>query len=70
LTSRSWGHRKTNGDHFVINSQGPNPSILRDEESDFSKLLISELLTENLTKMGCTKPTVVQKLAIKSGYKL
>ena len=66
MTSRGWGHRKTNGDHFVINSQGPNPSILRNEESDFSKLHISELLNENLRKMGCIKPTVVQKLAIKS----
>jgi superfamily II DNA/RNA helicase len=66
LSSRGWDHRRTNGDHFVINSQGPNPSILRDEENDFSQLQISELLTENLKKMGCIKPTLVQKLATKT----
>ncbi|KAI9556222.1 hypothetical protein GHT06_018796 [Daphnia sinensis] len=52
LASKSWGHRESNGDHFAINSQGPNPSILRNEEFDFSLLDLSEPLTENLTAMG------------------
>lgn len=65
LVSRGWGHRKTNGDHFVINSHGPNPSILREEDCDFRQLNLSEPVTENLIAMGCIKPTNIQQLATK-----
>ncbi|KZS20218.1 putative ATP-dependent RNA helicase DDX28 [Daphnia magna] len=66
LASRSWGHREANGDYFAINSQGPNPSILRNEDCEFSLLDLSEPLTKNLTAMGCIKPTLIQKLATKA----
>ena len=66
MVSRGWDHRRSHGDHFVINSHGPNPSILKDEDCDFSQLKLSEPVIENLSAMGCVKPTSIQKLATKA----
>lgn len=65
LASKSWDHRKSNGDHFVINSQGPNPSVSQEEYS-FRNLNISAAIIENLQTMGFVKPTLIQKLATKT----
>lgn len=68
LTSRGWDHRRANGDYFVINSQGSNPSVLK-EDVDFRKLNLSKAVVENLTTMGCVKPTQIQMLATKAVLK-
>ena len=64
LASQDWDHRRSNGDYFVINSHGPNPSLSADSGS-FDTFKLDNLLIEALNKMGCFKPTLVQKLAIK-----
>lgn len=53
----------------MINSQGPNPSLLQNDEVDFSQLKLSDLIVNNLTSMGCLKPTLIQKLAVKTVLK-
>ena len=69
LISQGWGHRKANGDYFIINSHGSNPSILEDDDIDFSSLKLNDTLVANLSKMGLTKPTLIQKMATKSVLK-
>ena len=64
LTSQGWDHRQSNGDYFVINSHGPNPSLSTDSGS-FDAFKFDNPLIEALNEMGCTNPTLVQKLAIK-----
>jgi len=64
LASLGWDHRRSNGDHFIINSHGPNPS-LSSSEGDFDSFDFDDALIRALNEMGCTKPTLVQKLAMK-----
>lgn len=62
LVSKSWSHRRTNGDHFVINSHGTNPSVLKEDQS-FEELNLSEAIVQNLMGMGLAKPTQIQRLS-------
>ena len=64
LTSSGWDHRQSNGDYFIINSRGPNPSIV-DDGADFAQLGLGELVVDSLKEMGYKKPTLIQKLASK-----
>ena len=64
LASQGWDHRRSNGDYFIINSHGPNPSLSTENEN-FDTFKFDNALVHALTEMGCTKPTHIQKLAIK-----
>lgn len=64
MASQGWDHRRSNGDYFIINSHGPNPSLSTENEN-FDTFKFDNALVHALTEMGCTKPTHIQKLAIK-----
>ncbi|KAK7080640.1 hypothetical protein SK128_003346 [Halocaridina rubra] len=67
LASKGWHHKKSVGDHFVINAFGKNPafsSVSGVDEHSFDSLgLRKEILTQ-ITKVGFLKPTNIQLLAI------
>ena len=67
LASKGWDHRRSNGDYFIINSHGRNPSLLSGD--DFNEMGLEKCVLEELLEMGHTCPTVIQKKAIKHVFK-
>lgn len=66
LASKGWGHRKSSGDYFTINTSNGNPAFqeLEDSHEDFVSLGLDKEMQSQLNKLGFEKPTNIQSLAI------
>ncbi|XP_042210547.1 probable ATP-dependent RNA helicase DDX28 [Homarus americanus] len=67
LASKGWGHRKSVGDYFTINSYGGNPAfrdLQEGHKADFESLGLDSDIQSQLNKLGFQTPTNVQTLAI------